>query len=63
MLLEDEGVSVQGLEDWWRKEEVPQRVRGICSRVVAANISSASQSGQKMEEVQTEDGRSAGPSE
>jgi hypothetical protein len=61
--LEDEGVSVQGLEDWWGKEEVPHRVGGICSRVVATNISSASQSGQGMEEVQTEDRRSAGPGE
>jgi hypothetical protein len=24
LLLEDEGVSVQGLEGWQRKEEVPQ---------------------------------------
>jgi hypothetical protein len=37
--LEDEGVSVQELEDWWGEEEVPQRVRWICSRVIAANIS------------------------
>jgi hypothetical protein len=41
--LEDEGVSVQGLEDWWGKEEVPQQGGGICSRIVAASIS-ASQS-------------------
>jgi hypothetical protein len=37
--LKDEGIFVQGLEDWWGKEEVSQRVRGICSRVVTANVS------------------------
>jgi hypothetical protein len=61
--LEDEGVSVQGLKDWWEKEEVPQQVEGICSRVVAANISPASQSDEGMKEVQDEDGRFAGPGE
>jgi hypothetical protein len=63
LLLEDEGISVQGLQGWWGKEEVPQRVRVIRSRIVTANISFASQSGQGMEEVQTEDGRSAFPGE
>jgi hypothetical protein len=58
--LEDEGISVQRLKDWWGKEEVPQRVGGICSRVVAANISSASQFDEGMEEVPAEDGRFAG---
>jgi hypothetical protein len=61
--LEDEDFSVQGLEGWWGEEEISQRVRRIIPRVVAANISPASQSSQGMEEVQAEDGRFAGPGE
>jgi hypothetical protein len=60
--LEDEGFFVQGLEGWWG-EEISQRVRRIIPRVVATNISPASQSNQGMEEVQAEDGRFAGPGE
>jgi hypothetical protein len=39
--LEDEAISVQGLNGWCREEEIPQRGRGICPSVVAANISPA----------------------
>jgi hypothetical protein len=37
--LEDEAISVQGLKGWCREEEIPQRARGICASVVAADIS------------------------
>jgi hypothetical protein len=37
--LEDEVISVQGLKGWSREEEIPQRGRRICPRIVAADIS------------------------
>jgi hypothetical protein len=58
--LEDEAVAVQGLEGWCRKDEVPKRSRWICSGVIAANFSPASQSSRGVEEIQDEDLRSVG---
>jgi hypothetical protein len=37
--LEDEVISIQGLKSWSQEQEIPQRGGGICSRVVAADIS------------------------
>jgi hypothetical protein len=41
MHLEDETVSVQGLEGWSLEEEILQRGRGICTSDIAADISPA----------------------
>jgi hypothetical protein len=49
--MEDEVISIQGLKGWSQEEEIPQRGRGICLRVVAADISPSSQSEQGVEEV------------
>jgi hypothetical protein len=39
MHLEDEVISIQGLKGWSREEEILQRGRGICPRVIATDIS------------------------
>jgi hypothetical protein len=49
--LEDEVISIQGLEGWSWEEEIPQRGRGICPRVITADISPAPQSEQGVEDV------------
>jgi hypothetical protein len=63
MRLEDEAFLVKELQGWCRVEKIPQRGRGIRPRIVAADISSAPQSGEGVEEVEDEDQRSAGPGE
>jgi hypothetical protein len=53
--LEDEVISIQELEGWSREEEIPQRCRGICLGVSAADVSSTPQSKQGVEEIEDED--------
>jgi hypothetical protein len=65
MYLEDEVISVQGQKGWCRcrEEEILQRGGGICPRIIATDISRTAQSEQRVEKVEDEYRRSAGPGE